>query len=87
MVSNWTFDASGRELTIHATVKKTGGSCSILWLVTNRLGEMVHSGATSRLSPEGALLHLRTLAGTFGIAGADVADLRAVDPHQESGGP
>jgi len=84
MISNWTFDTSGRELTIHATVKKTGGICSILWLVTNRLGEMVHTGATSRLSPEGALIHLRTLASTFGIEGADIADLRAMDPRRQS---
>jgi hypothetical protein len=83
VISNWTFDASGRELTIHATVKKVGGSCSILWIVTNRTGGMVDSGATSRLSPEGALIHLRTLARTFGIEGADVADLRAVDPRQQ----
>ena len=24
MISNWTFDATGREHTIHATVKKNG---------------------------------------------------------------
>ena len=81
MISNWTFDAGGRELTIHATVKKVGGSCSIRWIVTNRIGGMVDSGATSRLSPEGALIHLRALAGTLGIEGADVANLRAVGPR------
>ena len=80
MISNWTFDATGRDVSIHATVKKTGGSCSVLWLVTNRKGGIVDNGATTRLSPEGALIHLRAVAGTFGIEGADAVDLRAVDP-------
>ncbi len=83
MISNWTFDAAGRDNTIHATVKKlTVGSCSMLWIVTNRTGGMVDSGATSRVSPEGALIHLRAVASAFGIEGAEVVDLRAVDPSR-----
>ena len=84
MISNWTFDAIGRDVTIHATVRKIRGSCSVLWIVTNRNGGMVDNGATSRISPGAALIYLRALAGTFGIEGADTVDLRAVDPRRES---
>ena len=36
MISNWTFDATGRNVAIHATVKKTGGSCysALVWSPT-----------------------------------------------------
>ena len=83
MISNWTFDATGRDVTIHATVKKIGGICSVLWIVTNRTGGMVDNGATSRISLDAALIHLRALAGTFGIDGANAIELRAVDPRRE----
>ena len=55
----------------------------MLWMVTNRTGGMVDNGATSRVSLEAALIHLRALAGTFGIEGANAIDLRAVDPRRE----
>lgn len=84
MITNWTFDAKGRERNIHASVRKTGVKCSMLWLVKNRMGGMVDSGAASQRSPDDALAYLRALAVNLGIEGAAGADLRAVDPRRQS---
>ena len=84
MISNWTFDVSGQELVLHATVKKTADISSILWIVKNRIGGVVDSGAASQRSPDDALAYLRALAANLGIEGASGADLRAVDPRRQS---
>ena len=61
MISNWTFDADGRDLIIHATVTQTADTYSIIWIVENRIGHLVDSGASTQRSPDDALACLRAL--------------------------
>jgi hypothetical protein len=84
LTSNWTFDATGHGVSIHGTVTTIRGSCRVRWWVTNEMSGVVDDGTTSRVSPEGALIHLRAVAQTFGIEGANAVDLRAVDTEFDS---
>lgn len=79
MTSNWTFDATRHDVSIHGTVQTIRGSCRVCWSVTNGTSGAVDDGATSRISPEGALIHVRAVAETFGIEGAKAVDLRAFE--------